>query len=53
MRLKSRSIVILLPRKRRKKKVKNYNSESAKAYPKDYADTYGIDHIKIGEATHD
>ena len=45
-------MVILFPR-RRKKLVKKRKSESAKADPKDCENTYGIDCLKIGEATHD
>ena len=31
---------------------KNSKSESVKAYPEDVGNTYGIDHLKIGEAKH-
>ena len=39
--------------KNKGKLVKNHKSESMKAYPKYCESTYGIDHLKIGEATHD
>ena len=32
---------------------KKRKSESAKADPEDCENTYGIDHLKIGEANHD
>ena len=32
---------------------KKRKSEIAKADPEDFGNTYGIDHIKIGEAKHD
>ena len=32
---------------------KTCKSESAKADPEDVVNTYGIDHLKIGEAKHD
>ena len=30
-----------------------HNNESAKVYPEDCDNIYGIDHLKIGEAKHD
>ena len=43
-----------IPNKKKKKKlVKKYKSESAKAVPKDCENSYGVYHLKIGEATHD
>ena len=50
-RLTSWNIVIIFQIKRRFKIVKKSNSESTKADPKDWENTYGIDHLKIGEAT--
>ena len=42
-----------IPKKKREKKlVKKRKSESAKVDPKDCENTYGIDHHKIGEASH-
>ena len=42
-----------IPKKKKEKLVKKRKSESAKADPKDCENTYGIEHFKIGEATHD
>ena len=47
------SMMIQLPRKRREKLAKNCKSESAKSDPEDVGNTYGIYHLKIGEAKHD
>ena len=46
-------MMILFPRKRRKKLAKKHNSKSAKADPEDCENTYGIDHFKFGESKHD
>ena len=46
------NMVIPFSRKRRLKLVKKRKSESAKADSKDFENNYGIDHLKIGEATH-
>ena len=45
-------MMILFSRKRRGEMAKNSKSESVKAYPEDVVNTYGIDHLKIGEAKH-
>ena len=42
-----------ITKKRKEKLAKRRNSESAKLDPEDCENTYGIDHLKIGEATHD
>ena len=41
-----------ITKKKKEKLVKNLNIESAKADSKYFENTYGIDHIKIVEATH-
>ena len=41
------------PKKKKEKLTKKHKSASAKADPKDCENTYGIDHLKIGEANHD
>ena len=45
--------MILFPLKRSKKLAKHCKSEIAKADPEDIGNTYGIDHLKIGEVKHD
>ena len=45
-------MVLLHPIKRRKKLTKNCKSESTKADPAGVENTYGIDHLTIGESTH-
>ena len=52
-RITSWNMLILFPIKIREKLVKKRKSESAKADPKDCENYYGIDHLKIGEDTHD
>ena len=43
-----------IPKKDKGKKlIKKQNSESANSDPKDCENNYGIDHLIIGEATHD
>ena len=44
--------MLLLPRKREGKLTKNCKSESAKSDPEYVENTYGIEHLTIGEATH-
>ena len=46
------SMIILFLRKIRGELGKKYKSESAKSDPEDIGNTYGIDHLKIGEANH-
>ena len=46
------NIMLPSPRKRREKLTINCKSESAKKYPEGVENTYGIDHLKIAEATH-
>ena len=46
-------MVILFPRKRRIKLAKTHKTEIAKVEPEDFGNTYGIEHLKIGEAKHD
>ena len=46
-------MMILSPRKRRKKLAKKRKSESAKSDPEEVEHTYGIDRLNIGEAKHD
>ena len=47
------SMVILSSRKIRKNKAKERNIEISKVDTEDHENTYGIDHLKIGEAKHD
>ena len=42
-----------IPREKKEKLAKTRKTESAKAEPEDFGNTYGIDHLKIGEAKHD
>ena len=51
--LASWSMVILFPRKIRGQTSQKRKSEIAKVDIKDCENTYGIDHLKIGDATHD
>ena len=45
-------MMLLYPKKRREKLTKKRQSEISKAYPAGMGNTYGIDHLTIGEATH-
>ena len=45
-------MVILFPIKRREKAIQKINIEITKVDLKDCENNYGIDHLKIGEATH-
>ena len=42
-----------IPKKNKGGVAKKRKSGSAKADPEDFGNTYGIDHLKIGEAKHD
>ena len=46
-------VMSLFPRKRRGGVAKKRKSETTKAGSEDVGNTYGIDHLKIGETKHD